>query len=93
MSGVALIYVRRSMVRYEQDRASPERQLGNCVRVCEDNGWTYEVYQDAEAPEACGAVCCWFSACTEKGHPGGGQPFRIYGVRALLSGPSAQSLS
>ena len=34
--GVALIYVRRSMVRYEQDRASPERQLANCVRVCEE---------------------------------------------------------
>jgi hypothetical protein len=36
MTGVALIYVRRSMVRYEQDRPSPERQLANCVRLCED---------------------------------------------------------
>ena len=48
MSGAALIYVRRSMVRYEADRASPERQLANCVRVCEEKGWQYELYQDAE---------------------------------------------
>jgi len=45
---LALIYVRRSMVRYEQDRASPERQLDNRMRVCEEKGWTYEVSQDAE---------------------------------------------
>ena len=32
----ALIYVRRSMVRYKQDRASPERQLANCVAACEE---------------------------------------------------------
>jgi hypothetical protein len=48
MTSVALTYVRRSMVRYEHDRASPERQLGNCMRVCEDKGWAYGVYQDAE---------------------------------------------
>jgi len=48
VSDVALIYVRRSMVRYEKDLASPERQLDNCMRVCEEKGWTYEVYQDAE---------------------------------------------
>ena len=48
MNGVALIYVRRSMVRYEADRASPERQLDNCMRVCDEKGWTYEVFQDAE---------------------------------------------
>ena len=48
VNGVALIYVRRSMVRYEQDRASPERQLTNCLRVCEEKGSWYEVYQDAE---------------------------------------------
>lgn len=29
VSGVALIYVRRSMVRYDEDRAGPERQLAN----------------------------------------------------------------
>lgn len=45
---LALIYVRRSMVRYEEDRASPERQLANCVAVCEEKGWSYEVYEDAE---------------------------------------------
>ena len=43
MGGVALIYVRRSMVRYEGDRASPERQLDNCMRVCKEKGWTCEV--------------------------------------------------
>jgi hypothetical protein len=47
MPGVALIYVRRSMVRYEEDRASPERQLANCVAVCDQKGWAYEVYEDA----------------------------------------------
>ena len=39
MTGVALIYVRRSMVRYEADRSSPERQLANCMRVCEQKIW------------------------------------------------------
>ena len=48
MSNLALICVRRSMVRYEGDRASPERQLASCVKVCEEKGWSYEVYQDAE---------------------------------------------
>lgn len=45
---VALVYVRRSMVRYDEDRASPERQLANCVAVCEQKGWAYEVYEDAQ---------------------------------------------
>lgn len=48
MRDIALIYVRRSMVRYEVDRASPERQLANCLAVCEHKGWTAEVYEDAE---------------------------------------------
>jgi DNA invertase Pin-like site-specific DNA recombinase len=48
VSDVALIYVRRSMVRYDEDRASPERQLANCIAVCEEKGWAYEVYEDAE---------------------------------------------
>ena len=48
LSKVALIYVRKSVVRYEEDRASPERQLANCARVCEEKGWQYEVYEDAE---------------------------------------------
>jgi hypothetical protein len=39
MTGVALIYVRRSMVRHDEDRASPERHLANCVAVCEEKGW------------------------------------------------------
>jgi len=33
VSDVALIYIRKSVVRYERDRASPERQLANCIRV------------------------------------------------------------
>ncbi len=48
MRDVALIYVRRSMVRYDEDRASPESQLANCLAVCEQKGWTTEVYEDAE---------------------------------------------
>ncbi|GAH16574.1 unnamed protein product [marine sediment metagenome] len=39
MSGVALIYVRRSMARYDEDRPSPERQLVSCVAMCEEKGW------------------------------------------------------
>lgn len=48
MSEVALVYVRKSVVRYEEDRASPKRQLENCARVCQGKGWPYEVYEDAE---------------------------------------------
>ena len=39
MSEVALIYARRSIVRYDEGRASPGRQLANCVAVCEEDGW------------------------------------------------------
>ena len=46
MSDTALIYIRKSVVRYEQDRASPERQLDNCMRVCEEKAWSLEVCQD-----------------------------------------------
>lgn len=60
MSDIALIYVRKSVVRYEQDRASPERQLANCVRVCDEKGWRYEVYEDAEGHR---------SGRSEKGRP------------------------
>ena len=35
MVGVALIHVRRSLVRYDQDRASPERRLKNCSACAE----------------------------------------------------------
>ena len=48
MTDVALIYIRKSVVRYEADRASPERQLANCVAVCEEKSWAYELYEDAE---------------------------------------------
>ena len=39
MGRVALIYLRGSMARYEQDRASPEGQVANCMR-----GWEDKVY-------------------------------------------------
>ena len=48
MGDVALIYVRKSVARYDEDRASPERQLANCIAACEEKGWQYEVYEDAE---------------------------------------------
>ena len=60
MSDIALIYVRKSVVRYEQDRASPERQLANCVRVCDEKAWRYELYEDAEGHR---------SGRSEKGRP------------------------
>jgi len=60
MSTVALIYIRKSVVRYQEDRASPERQLANCVRVCDEKGWRYEVYEDAEGHR---------SGRSEKGRP------------------------
>ena len=59
MSDLALIYVRRSIVRYDEDGASPERQLANCVKVCEEKGWRYEVYQDAEGHRSGGSEKHW----------------------------------
>ena len=38
MKRVALVYVRRSIVRYAEHRASPERQFVNCAAVCEEKG-------------------------------------------------------
>ena len=54
MPTVALIYGRRSMVRYDQDRASPEHQIAHCIRVCEEKGWQYDVRRmpSAAAPVA-----------------------------------------
>lgn len=48
VGSVALIYVRKSIVRYDADRASPERQIANCIKICEQKGWRYEIYEDAE---------------------------------------------
>ena len=73
MSSLALIYVRKSVVRYDEDRASPERQLANCVRVCEEKGWRYEVYEDAEGHR---------SGRSEKHRP------RWRGLKAALGRPA-----
>jgi hypothetical protein len=47
MRHVGLIYVRKSVVRYAEDLASPERQLANCIKVCQEKDWAHEVYEDA----------------------------------------------
>ena len=59
MGDVALIYVGNSGVRYDQDRATPERQLENCVKACGEKGWQPEVYRmprvtDPDAPRNTG---------------------------------------
>ena len=43
-----LVYVRRSFIRKGEQAISPERQLDNCKRICEERGWIAEVYQDAD---------------------------------------------
>jgi DNA invertase Pin-like site-specific DNA recombinase len=43
-----LIYIRLSQTRDESDENSVERQIANCVKVCEENGWKYELFIDAE---------------------------------------------
>ncbi len=45
---VALCYVRQSYTRDGDDKNSPERQRANIERVCQENGWTPEWYEDAE---------------------------------------------
>lgn len=47
-SNIALCYVRQSFTRDEDDKNSPERQRANIERVCAENGWTPEWYEDAE---------------------------------------------
>jgi DNA invertase Pin-like site-specific DNA recombinase len=44
----ALCYVRQSFTRDATDKDSPERQRANIERVCQENGWTPEWYEDAE---------------------------------------------
>ena len=48
MPRVALCYIRQSFTRDENDKDSPERQRANIERICEDNEWTPEWYEDAE---------------------------------------------
>jgi DNA invertase Pin-like site-specific DNA recombinase len=43
---VALCYIRQSWTRDEKDITSPERQRANIERVCEQNGWIPEWYED-----------------------------------------------
>jgi len=43
---VALCYIRQSQTRDEDDQNSPRRQRHNIQRVCEQNGWLPEWYED-----------------------------------------------
>ncbi len=45
---VALCYVRQSFTRDENDNDSPERQRANIERVCQENDWTPEWYEDVD---------------------------------------------
>ncbi len=45
---VALCYVRQSYTRDENDKDSPERQRANIERVCRENGWSPEWYEDVD---------------------------------------------
>lgn len=48
MRKTALIYVRRSVVKSASDEVSPEQQRVLCVAEAERQGWSPEVYKDAE---------------------------------------------
>ncbi len=52
---VALIYVRKSVVRNKSDEVSPERQAALCVEEAQRHGWTVEVYRDAEGHRSGGS--------------------------------------
>lgn len=58
----ALIYIRRSRIKKGEHTVSPERQLANCKRICEERGWRSEVFQDAEEGKH-------FSGRSEAGRP------------------------
>lgn len=45
---IALCYVRQSFTRDGEDKNSPDRQRANIERVCQENGWIPEWYEDAE---------------------------------------------
>lgn len=57
----ALCYIRLSWTRDAKDTESPDRQRSNILRVCEQNGWLPEFYEDAEGHK---------SGTTEKNRPG-----------------------
>jgi site-specific DNA recombinase len=48
MREVALVYVRKSMVRSKQDEQSPARQRALCIQECQRRGWAHEIYEDAK---------------------------------------------
>ncbi len=48
MQKVALVYVRKSVVRSKMDERSPERQRARCLQECERRGWKPEIFADAE---------------------------------------------
>jgi DNA invertase Pin-like site-specific DNA recombinase len=43
---IALCYIRQSWTRDETDTTSPDRQRANIERVCQNNDWTPEWYDD-----------------------------------------------
>ena len=45
---IALCYVRQSVTRDENDMSSPIRQRENIMRVCEQNDWIPEWYEDIQ---------------------------------------------
>ena len=47
MRQVALIYVRKSMVRSKADELSPARQRTLCTQAVTRRGWQLEIYEDA----------------------------------------------
>ena len=58
---VALCYVRRSWVRDEKELVSPQMQREHIERVCQQQGWTAEWYEDLDGHR---------SGMTEKNRPG-----------------------
>lgn len=52
---VALIYIRKSVVRDKRDEVSPERQLALCEDEARRHGWTAEVFKDAEGHRSGGS--------------------------------------
>lgn len=59
---LALIYIRRSRIKIGETTVSPERQLANCKRICEERQWRSEIFQDAEEGKH-------FSGRSEEGRP------------------------
>ncbi len=52
MSGIALCYVRKSVVRTSADEVSPARQRAATVQEAERRGWVAELLEDAEGHQS-----------------------------------------